>query len=56
MTMEDVRRKQIGDLEGLLTSGGDKPSREVLRMVKQSQMRSSEWIDQEPGTPFREAR
>jgi hypothetical protein len=56
MTMEDVRRKEIGDLEGLLIIGGEKPSREVLRMVKQSQMRSSEWIDQDPGTPFREPR
>ena len=56
MTMADVRRKMIGDLEGLLTIGGDKPSREVLGMVKQAQMRSNEWIDQKPGTPFREPR
>jgi hypothetical protein len=56
MTMADVRRKEIRDLEGLLTIGGDKPSREVLGMLKQSQMRSSAFVDQEPGTPFREPR
>ena len=56
ITLEDLRRKQIAELEGLLTIGGDRPSRAVLSAVKDSQIRSSEWIDQKPGTPFREPR
>jgi hypothetical protein len=56
MTLEDVRRKEIAELETVLTAGGEKPSRDILRKVKEAQIRNNEWNNQKTGTPFREPR
>lgn len=53
---DQQRRGELAELKGVLSSGGAKPPPEVQRKIDEAMTRRADWLNQKPGTPFREPR
>ncbi len=50
------RRVELAELGSVLNAGGKKAPPEVQRKIDEASMRKNDWLNQVPGTPFREPR
>ncbi len=53
---EQERRGELAELKSVLSSGGVKAPPEVQRKIDEAMTRKGDWLNQKPGTPFREPR
>jgi hypothetical protein len=53
---ERQRRGELVELGGVLNAAGRKAPPEVQRKIDEASTRKNDWLNQKPGTPFREPR